>query len=91
MFQERVFLAYFETISKKYSSSSLWTFYSMVRAVTATKNNLDIGKFGQLQALLKRKSEGYKPKKSKTFSKEEIAKFLTTADDEKFLLAKVRI
>lgn len=91
IFKEKVLLAYFETISKSYSSSSLWAFYSMLRAVISTKNNIDISKFIQLQAFLKRKSEGHKPKKSKTFLKEEIAQFLMTADDSTFLLKKVRI
>lgn len=87
--QEKVFLAYFETLSQKYSSSSLWAFYSMIRATISMKNNVDISKFAQLQALLKRKSEGYKAKKSKTFTKEEIGKFLKEAEDKKFLLVKV--
>ncbi|KAJ8912394.1 hypothetical protein NQ315_013460 [Exocentrus adspersus] len=87
--QEKVLLAYFSELSKSYSSSSLWAFYSMIRAVASMKNNIDISKYAQLQAFLKRKSEGYKPKKSRTFTKEEIARFLKEADDKKFLLTKV--
>ncbi|KAJ8915479.1 hypothetical protein NQ315_003242 [Exocentrus adspersus] len=80
---------YNRELSKSYSSSSLWAFYSMIRAVASMKNNIDISKDAQLQAFLKRKSEGYKPKKSRTFTKEEIARFLKEADDKKFLLTKL--
>ncbi|KAJ8909265.1 hypothetical protein NQ315_012358 [Exocentrus adspersus] len=40
--QEKVLLAYFSELSKSYSSSSLWAFYSMIRAVASMKNNIDI-------------------------------------------------
>lgn len=89
-FQEKVLLVYFETLAATYSSSSLWSFYSMLRATISTKNNVDISKYTQLQAFLKRKSEGYVPKKSRTFSREEIERFLKEADDKTFLLTKVR-
>lgn len=40
------------------------------------KESIDISKYTQLIALLKRKSEGYKPKKSNTLTKEDVIKFL---------------
>lgn len=88
---DKVLLAYFEELSKMYKSSSLWAYYSMLRATTLAKKNVDISKHNQLIAFLKRKADGYKPKKSKVFSKEEIARFLKEADDETFLLSKVRM
>jgi hypothetical protein len=68
---EKVLLAYFENMSKMYKSSNLWAFYS-IRAMISMKKNVDISKYGQLIAFLKRQAEGYKPKKSKIFSKNEI-------------------
>jgi hypothetical protein len=47
-------------------------------------------KYGQLIAFLKRQAEGYKSKKSKVFSKNEIARFLKEASDDNFLFTKVR-
>jgi hypothetical protein len=69
---EKVLLAYFENMSKMDKSSSLWAFYSMLRAMISMKKNVDISKYGQLIAFLKRQAE---PKKSKVFSKNEIARF----------------
>jgi hypothetical protein len=69
---EKVLLAYFENMSKMYKSSRLWAFYSMLRAMISMKKNVDISKYGQLIAFLKRQAE---PKKSKVFSKNEIARF----------------
>lgn len=80
---EQVLLAYFENLSKKYKSSSLWAYYSMIM-----KKNLDISKYIQLIAFLKRKSDGYKPKKSKVLTRDDVTKFLHEADDE-YLLIKV--
>jgi hypothetical protein len=53
--------------------------------------NLDLSKYTNLIAFLKRQSEGYRAKKSKSFSKENIEKFLTTANDEDYLMQKVRV
>ncbi|OXU18723.1 hypothetical protein TSAR_009830 [Trichomalopsis sarcophagae] len=45
----------------------------------------------KLQLFLKRKSAGYKPKKSAVFTKGNIAKFLNDAPDEIYLATKVVI
>lgn len=86
---EKVFLAYFAGKSKINKPSTLWTHYSMLRATINMKKNLDIGKYTQLIAFLKRQSEGHKPKKSKIFSKEDVHKFILTADDDHNLMIKV--
>jgi hypothetical protein len=44
----------------------------MLRAMISMKKNVDISKYGQLIAFLKRQAE---PKKSEVFSKNEIARF----------------
>nr|XP_022903505.1 uncharacterized protein LOC111415854 [Onthophagus taurus] len=61
----------------------------MLRAVISMKKNVDISKYTQLVAFLKRQGKMYKPKKSKVLSKTNIEKFLREADDVSFLLAKV--
>jgi hypothetical protein len=42
---EKVLLAYLEYLSKYFESSSLWIYYSMLRA---TKKNVDISKYVHL-------------------------------------------
>lgn len=42
-----------------------------------------IANYMKLKDLLKRKSDGYKPKKSKTLTSQEINNFLETAPDYK--------
>lgn len=50
---------------------------------------MNIETYPKLVAFLKRKSEGYKPKKSKIFTAPEIEKFLNEAPDCNFLGIKV--
>lgn len=54
-------------------------------------NLLFIFRYSRLIALLKKENAGHVPKKSKTFERQEIQKFLSEAPDEKYLLMKVRI
>jgi tRNA 2-selenouridine synthase SelU len=86
---EKVLLVYFQNLSQRYKSSSLWAYYSMIRMMISIKKNVDISKYIQLVAFLKRKSEGYKPKKSSILTKQDVTKFLQEAEDEKWLLTKV--
>ncbi|KAG8250225.1 hypothetical protein J6590_108257 [Homalodisca vitripennis] len=86
---EKVLIAYFNSLSKEHKPSSLWSYYSMLRSMISVNKNIDISKFSNLIALLKRTSEGYKPKKSKTFEKHHITKFLLEANDDEFLFTKV--
>jgi hypothetical protein len=90
-FSENVLLAYFADIATKYKSSSLWSFYSMLKAVLRINHDVDIEKYAKLRSFLKRQSEGYEAKKSKTFTPEEITKFMANAPDKDYLLHKVRI
>lgn len=85
---ENVLLAYFDIQRKKYKSSTLWTIYSMLKSCLNIHKDVDISKYNKLQALLKRSSEGYIPKKSKILE-EEINDFIRQADDKIYLAMKV--
>ncbi|KAK5647863.1 hypothetical protein RI129_002755 [Pyrocoelia pectoralis] len=85
---ENAVLAYFFEKSKSLKSPSLWCKYSMLRTTIAIRENIDI-KYPRLIAFLKRQSSGYKPKKSDTFSRDDMNNFLKDAPDEKYLLMKV--
>lgn len=87
---ETVMLAYFEERSEILKSpASLWSEYSMLKLTITVQQNKDISKFERLKAYLKMKNDGYQPRKSKNFTKEEIDKFITEAPDEIFLMMKV--
>jgi tRNA 2-selenouridine synthase SelU len=75
-------IVYFSEKAKTMKSSTLWSMYSMLRSVLSVKNNIDISQYKKLIAFLKQQSVGYNRKKSKTFTKEEILKFLFEAPDE---------
>ncbi|XP_044258170.1 uncharacterized protein LOC123007145 isoform X2 [Tribolium madens] len=87
-FSENELLTYFIHSSKKYKSSSLWSIYSMLKTTLSEKFNLNIGEYTQLRAFLKRQADGYKPKKTKVFKKEQVRKFLLEAPDYKYLSTK---
>lgn len=82
-------MAYFEEKSKLWKASTLWSNFSMIKASLQIKNNVDISKYYKLIAFLKRKSVGYRPKKSKIFTSEQINTFLNEAPDTKYLMIKV--
>ena len=87
--REKVLLAFFEDLPKNYKSSNLWAFYSMLRVTISMRQNVDISKFNNLIAFLKKRSVGYKPKKSRIL-REDVSTFLQEATDKDFLLIKVR-
>jgi hypothetical protein len=86
---EKVVLAYFAEQSEKLKPSSLWCRYSMLRTMVSIKIKIDISQYHQVVAFLKRKSEGYRPKKLCIFCKEEIHQFLKEVNDKDFLFMKV--
>jgi hypothetical protein len=85
---EKVMLTYFLEKSKIVKPSTLCSVYSMLRTMISMNKNLDLSKYTNLIAFLKPQSEAYHAKKSKSFSKENIEKFLTTANDEVYLMQK---
>lgn len=87
---EKVLISYFNNlISKDNKPPTLWSNYSMIKSMIAVNKSVDISKHSNLLLLLKRKSAGYKPRKSKTFERQDISTFLTEANDDEFLLTKV--
>lgn len=87
---ESVFISYFNELSKKLQPSTLWCLYSMLKTTMMTKHDLNLKDFSKLTAFLKRQSDGFKSKKSKVFTAEEVQKFLNDAPDEIYLVIKVR-
>lgn len=79
---ETVLLAYFCEMSKQSKASTLWSRYSMLRAVLNFRHNVDISNYAKLKAFLKRKNVGYQAKKSGVFSKADIDTFLNNAPIE---------
>lgn len=86
---ERVLMAYFHSLAKNYQPSTLWSYYSMLKTTIIINEKLDISTYHKLTAFLKEQSHGFRSKKSKIFSSEEVKKFLTEAPDDKYLLTKV--
>ena len=68
-------LAYFSTVVQ--------------RALTASLQDIDIGKFNKLIMFIKSQTEGYEPKKSKVLEKEQIQRFISDAPNNLFLMTKV--
>lgn len=89
VFSEDVLLCYFDALSKKYCSSTLWAYFSMIKACVQLYDKIDIGKHAKVISFIKQKYKGYKAKKAKTLTSEEVAKFCALAPDDKFLITKV--
>ncbi|KAB0790419.1 hypothetical protein PPYR_15212, partial [Photinus pyralis] len=60
----------------------------MLKATILIKKNIDISRFPKLIAFIKRQNDGYKPKKSKLLTREEMDRFLKEAPNDKYLLSK---
>lgn len=69
--------------------STLWSQYSMLRSTLDIKKGIDMSKYSKLRAFLKRQNEGYLPKKSRVFTKEQVDNFLNNAPDNLYLMQKV--
>lgn len=61
----------------------------MLKATLKAKENIDIGKYGALIPYLKKINVGYRGKKSKVLTREEIKTFLKEAEDAEYLFVKV--
>lgn len=71
-YSENVLLAYFGELFEKVMPNSLWVHYSMLRSSLIVYHNVNINEYLKLKVFLKRKSDGYKPNKSKTLTSEQI-------------------
>ncbi|KAB0803621.1 hypothetical protein PPYR_00591 [Photinus pyralis] len=96
-FSERVLLCYLEEKSKQWKPPTLWSTYSKLKATLLINNNVDIRKYSSQVGLLIKKlfiinrSVGHKPNKSRTFSRDEMYKFLHNAPDEQYLMHKLAL
>ncbi|XP_031347063.1 uncharacterized protein LOC116173590 [Photinus pyralis] len=90
-FSEDVLMVYFGELAEKMKSSTLWAQYSMLRSTMAINHNVDMSTFTKLKALLQRKSQGYRPKKSKILTPEDINKFVDAAPNDKYLFVKIAL
>ena len=88
-FSERVILAYLEEKQKTLAPPTLWSMASMLKKTLLAYHNVNISNYGKVTPFLKQNQVGYKPKKAKIFTKEQIDKFLLTAPDDDFLMKKV--
>lgn len=90
-FSENVILAYFDELSNKVQPTTLWSLYSMIRTTLYINHNVDISSYLKVKAFLKRKNDGYKPKKSAVLTTQQINDFITRAPDDEFLFVKVSL
>ncbi|CAH2005916.1 unnamed protein product [Acanthoscelides obtectus] len=88
-YTESVLLTYFTEKASVMKSSTLWSIYSMLKAVLLAKRGIDISQYKTLLAYLKKQAQNYRAKKSKTFREEHIQKFICEAPDDLYLLKKV--
>lgn len=89
-FAEDVLVAYFKELSEKYTPSSLWAHYSMLRSTLGIHHKVMLKNYGKLRTFLKRNAIGYKSKKQmKTFTSEQVEKFIAEAHDYQYLAVKV--
>lgn len=86
---ENVMIAYFTELAEKLKPSSLWSIHSRLKSTIKVHENIDISSFTKLTAFLKRKSDGYHPKKSKVLTDNDITTFLNDAPNEIYLATKV--
>lgn len=88
---ESVLITYFREISKTLKPSTLWSTYSMLKSTLSIKQDVDMTHHTKLRAFLKRKSNGYVAKRSKTLTSDEINKFINDAPDYLHLSTKVAL
>ncbi|KAJ8980321.1 hypothetical protein NQ317_009343 [Molorchus minor] len=104
---ENVLLAYISEISKDLKPPNVWTMYSMLRIkrgnieyfrqilwllqIRLPHFNIVISKYAKLKAFLKRRSPGYKSKKAKVLTPQQIQTFIKDAPDDRFLFTKVAL
>lgn len=88
-FSENVLMAYFGHITNRFKPSSLWSTYSMLKSVLNIKHNTNIAGYPKLKAYLKRQSNGFRSKKSKILTPDEVNKFINESPNLEYLLMKV--
>ncbi|KAJ8668560.1 hypothetical protein QAD02_010223 [Eretmocerus hayati] len=87
---EDVMLMYMDYLftKEKFISSTLWAVYSMIKSCINAYDSVDISNYSAVRRYIKTKHTGHKPKKAKTFSIENVHKFISTAEEPEHLLTK---
>jgi hypothetical protein len=62
----------------------------MIRSSLIVNTNIDISKYPKLMAFLKRNSDGYQAKKSQVLTRDQMEIFLSEANDNEYLMIKVK-
>lgn len=92
-FSEQVLLEYFKELSTKYMSATVWVIFSMLKTTIKFYNNIDIQNYMKLHSYLRQyKSFGSRRRSTritKTFTPDEINRFITDAPDSAYLVTKV--
>lgn len=78
---ETVLLAYFLELSQTLNSATLWSRYSMLKAMLDIEKNIKLENYTKLHSFIKKQHVGYEPKKAKVFTTAEVEKFLEEAPD----------
>lgn len=65
---ESVLLVYFDELSKRYKSSTLWSLYFKLKSTININEKVDISNYRTLSAFLKKQSRGFLSKKSNVFT-----------------------
>ncbi len=86
---ENLVFAYFAELSTTLKPPSLWSRYSILKSTIQLHDNVDISEFKKLRAFLKKRAEGYIPKRAKTLTEDDVERFLKSASDEEYLVMKV--
>ena len=90
-FDQDVFLAYFNVLSKKHKApATLWSTYSMLKKIFRVNHNIDLKKFCILIEFIKQVNKGYSPTKANVFTSEQCEKFIAEAEEKIYLIHKVR-
>jgi len=89
-FSQRVLLAYFNELSRKYKPTTLWSEFSKLKTMIQHNHQIDIN-YTDLKRFLKRAEHDAdgETKKAHTFSSDDIERFLNTAPDDPWLAIKV--
>lgn len=87
---EPLMMEYFQERAMKQKPTSLWAYFSMLKRTLQMNLNIDIGSYDQVLNFLKSNSSGYEPVKSKSFTLEEVVKFVVEAPDDVWLDVKVK-
>ena len=86
-FSEDALLVYLDEL--KCSPNTLWATFSMIKACSLAFKNVNMSSYKKVFAYIKKKNVGYKPKKSKVFTVENISRLCNENQDPDWLVIKV--